>query len=122
MIPYVTVGTNNLEKSVAFYDELFAGMAGKKVVETERLVMWSIGERKDSFAVAKPFDGESATVGNGAMISLGVKGTDKVDELHAKALSLGAKDEGAPGLRAETYYMGYFRDLDGNKLAFLNVK
>mgnify|MGYP000365170312 CR=1 FL=1 len=31
-------------------------------------------------------------------------------------LALGATDEGAPGLRAPTFYMSYFRDLDGNKL------
>ncbi|MGN6149257.1 MAG: VOC family protein, partial [Rhizomicrobium sp.] len=32
------------------------------------------------------------------------------------ALSLGATDEGAPGLRGDTFYGAYFRDLDGNKL------
>lgn len=25
-------------------------------------------------------------------------------------------DEGAPGLRGNNFYAGYFRDLDGNKL------
>jgi predicted lactoylglutathione lyase len=31
-------------------------------------------------------------------------------------MSLGAKDEGAPGPRGQGFYAGYFRDLDGNKL------
>ena len=39
------------------------------------------------------------------------------ERLHAKAISLGASDEGAPGLRGDTFYGAYFRDPDGNKLA-----
>jgi hypothetical protein len=42
-----------------------------------------------------------------------------VDAFHALALSLGARDEGAPGLRPHYhahYYGTYVRDLDGNKL------
>jgi hypothetical protein len=38
--------------------------------------------------------------------------------MHAKALALGAPDEGAPGPRGGGgFYGGYFRDPDGNKLA-----
>ena len=50
------------------------------------------------------------------MVALMVDGRDKVDALYQKALELGGKDEGAPGIRAEDYYIGYFRNLDGNKL------
>ena len=31
-------------------------------------------------------------------------------------MALGATDEGKPGPRGDTFYAGYFRDLDGNKL------
>jgi hypothetical protein len=31
-------------------------------------------------------------------------------------LELCGRDEGAPGPRADGFYAGYFRDLDGNKL------
>ncbi|MEO8180390.1 MAG: VOC family protein, partial [Deltaproteobacteria bacterium] len=40
-----------------------------------------------------------------------------VDRLHGLAMSLGSKDEGAPGARGGGFYAGYFRDLDGNKLS-----
>jgi predicted lactoylglutathione lyase len=50
------------------------------------------------------------------MVALAMDSRAKVDAFHAKALSLGAKDEGAPGPRSDTFYAGYFRDLDGNKL------
>lgn len=41
---------------------------------------------------------------------------EEVDAFYAKGLALGGKDEGAPGIRGGSYYMSYFRDLDGNKL------
>jgi len=68
--------------------------------------------------VALPYDGKPATIGNGCMVALVVDSTAKVDALHARALALGASDEGAPGPRGEGFYAGYFRDLDGNKLNF----
>jgi predicted lactoylglutathione lyase len=40
-----------------------------------------------------------------------------VDRVHALALRLGGKDEGPAGPRGDTFYAGYFRDLDGNKLS-----
>jgi predicted lactoylglutathione lyase len=67
-------------------------------------------------AATPPHDGKSATVGNGTMIALKVDSKATVDALHAKAIELGGTDEGAPGPRGDTFYAGYFRDPDGNKL------
>ena len=39
-----------------------------------------------------------------------------VDKFHKMALKNGAIDEGAPGIREDGNYYGYFRDLDGNKI------
>jgi predicted lactoylglutathione lyase len=51
------------------------------------------------------------------MIALNVGSQDAVKEMYAKALELGATDEGEPGPRGDGgFYGGYFRDLDGNKL------
>ena len=36
-------------------------------------------------------------------------------QIYNTAIKLGAKDEGAPGIRSGDYYC-YFRDLDGNKI------
>ena len=52
------------------------------------------------------------------MVALAMKTNDQVDAFHAKAMELGGADEGAPGPRGSGgFYVGYFRDLDGNKLA-----
>ena len=57
-------------------------------------------------------------VGPAVMAALVVDAPDKVDALHAAAMSLGGKNEGDPGPRGDSgFYAGYFRDLDGNKLA-----
>ena len=69
------------------------------------------------FSVMTPFDGEAAMAGNGAMVALAADSAEQVQALHAKALALGATDEGAPGPRGANFYGAYFRDLDGNKLA-----
>ena len=50
------------------------------------------------------------------MVALAVQKSSQVDAIHAKALELGGRDEGAPGPRGDGFYAGYFRDLDGNKL------
>ena len=70
------------------------------------------------FLVIKPFDGKPATAGNGNMISISCDSEDKINALHAKAVALGGSDEGAPGPRGDSFYGGYCRDLDGNKLVF----
>lgn len=50
------------------------------------------------------------------MVAIEAKDRAHVDRIHQLAMSLGAKDEGAPGDRGGGFYAGYFRDPDGNKL------
>ncbi len=116
MIGYTTVGTNNLEKAVAFYDELLAELGAGRFMQSDRLVAWAVTPDKPAFSVCLPWDGEKATVGNGTMIALLADSAEKVDAVHARAMQLGAADEGTPGLRMDGFYAAYFRDLDGNKL------
>ena len=117
MIGYVTIGTNDLEKSVAFYDELFATIGAGRFLETDQFVAWATAPDQAGLAVTKPFDEKPATVGNGVMVAIVLDSTDKVDAFYSKAIELGATCEGKPGTRGtDGFYAGYFRDLDGNKL------
>ena len=121
MIGYITLGTNDILRAAKFYDELLAGMGAKRAMESDRFIAWSNGSGP-MLCVIKPFNEQASSGGNGTMVALAPGSTDKVDELHKKALSLGAKDEGAPGPRGDGgFYAGYLRDLDGNKLAFFNM-
>ncbi|MGK7911427.1 MAG: VOC family protein [Synechococcus sp.] len=124
MIAYTLLGTNNPEKSTAFYDALLAEIGGKRVLEIDRITLYTGAKGTPLFGIAQPYNGQSATVGNGSMVSLGANSPEEVDRLHAKALELGATDEGAPGPRTNmslSFYAGYFRDPDGNKLNFFHM-
>lgn len=123
MIGYTCVGTNDLDKAVAFYSDLLGVLGAKVFFKSDRGVGWGTAPDQPMFSVMKPFDGQSASVGNGAMVALTAANPEQVQALHAKALALGGHDEGQPGLRGSNFYGAYFRDLDGNKLAaFCMVK
>jgi predicted lactoylglutathione lyase len=115
MVGYSTIGTNDMARAGAFYDALLGELGGKRLMDMGRFVLWA-GEGGAMFAVANPYDGKPATVGNGVMIALQAKSREQVDAIYQKALALGGTDEGPPGVRGGTFYAGYFRDLDGNKL------
>ena len=114
MISYLMVGTNDLDKAVRYFGTLMDQMGASKVYETENSAGWGWGIGTPMFIVGAPHDKQSATVGNGSMVSFDVGTQDKVDALHAKALELGGTNEGEPGLRGEKLYAAYFRDPDGN--------
>jgi catechol 2,3-dioxygenase-like lactoylglutathione lyase family enzyme len=116
MIGYVTLGTNDLPRACAYYDALLGQLSAKRIMEGDRFVAWGVSPKAPSLGVIKPYDGKHASVGNGTMVALVVDARAKVDALHAKAMSLGSADEGAPGDRGGGFYAAYFRDLDGNKL------
>ena len=117
MIGYVTLGTNDINRAVAFYDELLGLLGAQRFMGEEgRFQAWAIAPDKPALSVTTPWDGEKATRGNGTMVALAVASKQQVDEIHAKALELGGKDEGPAGPRMDGFYAGYFRDLDGNKL------
>lgn len=114
---YITLGTNDLEKAAAFYDELLGSIGHKRLFEDDNgFIAWGTSMEGPVFAITPPFDGNPATVGNGVMAAFNLDSKEAVDAFYAKGLELGGSDEGAPGQRIEGFYAGYFRDLDGNKL------
>ncbi len=115
MISYVTIGTNDLEGTARFYDEVLGVLGASRSLETERFIAWRTNSGGGPLSLNKPHDGNPATVGNGVMVALSADSSEMVDAVHKKALELGAKDEGAPGPRTSGYF-AYFRDPDGNKL------
>ena len=116
MIGYVTLGTNDMERGARFYDALLEPFGAKRLMELETFVLWGASFDDACLALARPFDGNPASVGNGVMVALRADSQEAVQALHRKALELGGRDEGAPGPRGDGFYAAYFRDLDGNKL------
>jgi catechol 2,3-dioxygenase-like lactoylglutathione lyase family enzyme len=115
-LSHATVGSNDLTKAKAFYDALFGSVGITPVFEhpSGGRIYGSAG--KPILGVLGPYDKRPATSGNGSMVAFKCETQDEVRRMHATALSLGGKDEGAPGERRPNMYFAYFRDLDGNKL------
>ncbi|MGH0030750.1 MAG: VOC family protein [Myxococcota bacterium] len=120
MVGYTTLGTNDLERAIAFYDALLAVIDGKQVLNDGRMVVWA-GGAGGMLAVCTPFDEQPASAGNGTMVALAAGSQERARELYEKAISLGAADEGPAGERTGGFYGGYFRDPDGNKLCAYHI-
>jgi catechol 2,3-dioxygenase-like lactoylglutathione lyase family enzyme len=119
---YATFGTNDVEKATAFYDEILAMIGASRVGAIDRGIFYGRGMME--FGILSPADGGTAAVGNGAMIALDAPSRAVVDAMHAKALTLGARCEGPPGMRDEDpngFYGAYFRDPEGNKLCAFHI-
>ena len=117
---YSTLGTNDKEAAENFYNELLSLINAIKFPANDRITMWlSPDDNSVILAIAVPYNGEQASSGNGTMKGIALDSKEEVDAMYAKAISLGAKDDGEPGQRAGAFYGAYVYDLDGNKLTFL---
>jgi catechol 2,3-dioxygenase-like lactoylglutathione lyase family enzyme len=116
MIGYVTLGTNDLARAAVFYDALAAELDTPRMMDFDGFIAWGKPGGAAGIGLTKPYDGNPASVGNGVMIALEAKDKEQVDRLYELALAHGGTCEGPPGPRGDSFYAGYFRDPDGNKL------
>ena len=121
MIGYITIGTKDMEKAKAFWSGVLEPLGASVMMDMGRLAMIGTGLDAPMLAVCLPHNEEDASPGNGNMVALSAVSREKVDELHARAMNLGASDEGAPGERTPAFCGGYFRDPDGNKAVFFHI-
>jgi len=119
MYSHMMVGSNDLERSRAFYDALFEKPG--RVDDKGRI---SYGRKGSVFMVTKPIDGEPATHGNGCTIGFAYDTPEEVDAWQQRGIAAGGKAiEDPPGLRSNAFgalYLAYLRDPDGNKLCALH--
>ena len=123
MLNHVTIGVTDLDRATQFYDELLDVIGARELWSTPDMRMYGTGSDVPKVAVCTPFNGQPQNPGNGNMIAFKGGSKERVDQLYAKAMKLGATDEGKPGERKHhnRYYAAYIRDLDGNKLCFIHA-
>ena len=120
MLLYITVGSNNLDRSRAFYDPALAALGFHRQITSSSDIAYGVeGDERTRFWVVRPYDEKAAGVGNGSMTAFDAASRAAVDAFHAAALAHGGTDEGPPGLRRyhASFYACYVRDPDGNKLS-----
>jgi len=121
MLLYATLGTNDIDRAIRFYDAVFATLGGTRLEAADGWAGWGKGY-DDGFSLwlCPPFDGQPASAGNGTMLTFAARSGAQVRAFHQAALAHGGSDEGAPGTRdsyGPDFYVAYVRDPDGNKLA-----
>jgi catechol 2,3-dioxygenase-like lactoylglutathione lyase family enzyme len=117
ILSHVSIGTNQFERAVAFYDKVLSTLGCKRLMDYPDAIAY--GKQYPEFWVQTPIDGQPATVGNGTHISFIAQTKAAVDAFYEAALSAGGVDEGAPGIRpeySELYYGCFVRDPDGHKV------
>ena len=122
MLGYVTIGVKDMGRAEGFYNALLAEIGAKQLFGQDRIKFYGTGPEDSMLAVCIPYDEEEAQPGNGCMVAIPGGSREGVDKLYAKAIELGATDEGEPGERLPIFYGAYVRDLDGNKLCFFEMK
>ena len=118
MLAGVCVGSNDLSKASAFYDEVLATIGMSRTMQNHMEVGYGPTGEPGTFWVLRPFNGQVATAGNGSQVMFVADTKEQVDAFHQAAMDAGARNDGAPGKRdyRKGYYGAYCRDLDGNKL------
>ena len=119
MIAYSTLGVNDMQRSIAFYDAAFAPLNAQRQTTSATWTGYAQVGGSGKFFLTRPFDKAPAIAGNGAMIAFLAEDRQAVDRFHTAALALGGLCEGPPGVRAgmtPVFYAAYVRDPDGNKL------
>lgn len=118
-IGYITIGYNDEAQAVAFYDAVLGAVGYERGPLEGGWAFYGKGEAP-GVGLCKPFDGQAARGGNGAMTGFKTDSKALVNAAYEAALANGGRDEGAPGFRpAEAtsgFYGAYVRDAAGNKL------
>ncbi|THD61661.1 MAG: VOC family protein [Phenylobacterium sp.] len=116
---YITLGALDVEGALPFYDAVLGVLGYRRGPLAGDWVFYA-KDGAPGICLCKPFDGQPARGGNGAMIAFKADSHDLVKAAYAAALARGGTDEGPPDHRPPEaingFYGAYFRDAAGNKL------
>jgi len=123
MFSHIMVGTNDMEKSKAFYDATLGALGYEPGVMDPKGRCFYVTE-KGIFCISVPINGEPACLGNGSTIGFTASSPEIANAWHAAGVANGGTTcEEPPGIRegrSAQLYLAYLRDPDGNKLCALH--
>ena len=116
-ISHVSLGSNDFDAAVAFYEKTLQTLGCKRVLQQEGAV--AFGKMFPEFWVQTAINGNPASVGNGTHFGFIATSREQVRAFFDAAVQAGGKPEGEPGERPHygaEYYGCFVRDLDGHKI------
>jgi len=122
---HTMVGSNDIERSKRFYDEVLGtlgvGEPARNIADSGHVRLIYNNGNETNFIVSQPINDEPATVANGSTVAFSCDSPEQVRQLHDTAIANGGTSIEAPPGPRQTASMGtielaYFRDPDGNKL------
>lgn len=121
IIDHLNIGVKDIEKSIAFYEPVLGVLGIKKFFEIpkqktdsqERIVGFGKENDRPVFWII-----DNQQVGTNIHLAFKADSREVVDKFYEMAIKLGAKDNGAPGLRFyhANYYGAFVIDLNGINL------
>ncbi len=117
ILSHVSIGTNQFDKTRAFYDAVLPVLGIAAVLEHPGAVAY--GRQYPEFWVQEPHDGNPASVGNGFHLGFFAQDKEQVHAFYDAAIAAGATCDGPPGPRpayGEPYYGCFVRDPEGHKI------
>ena len=97
MIDHLSVGVPDIARARGFYDPVLLTIDCRCLASGADFATYG-GERTE-FLLLLPYDGLAPSAGNGTHIGFSASSRDAVTAFYKSALSVGALDEGAPGIR-----------------------
>ena len=88
MLGYVTIGVNDMDKAVQFYDGLLNEIGARQLFGQDRIKFYGTGPGESMIAICLPYDENAPAAGNGNMIAIPGGSREGVDKLYAKAMEL----------------------------------
>jgi catechol 2,3-dioxygenase-like lactoylglutathione lyase family enzyme len=119
MFDHLSVGVTNLERSLAFYDTVFAPLGIKRSFNLPHVAAYGPEGRPMFWIGYKDEPFTNVTPSEGFHLAFQADNRKAVDEFYAAAISAGAKDDGKPGLRPHyhpNYYAAFVIDPDGYRI------
>ncbi|MGH8503522.1 MAG: VOC family protein [Gammaproteobacteria bacterium] len=117
ILSHVSIGTDQFERAVDFYDKVLPTLGGRRIMQHPGAAAY--GKVYPEFWVQTPINGKPASSGNGAHVGFVAATKEAVHAFYDAALAAGGTDDGAPGPRpqyGEPYYGCFVRDPDGHKI------
>ena len=86
MIAYCTLGTNDMDRSIAFYDAVFGALGGRREETSATWTRYGRPGERSKVCLTPPYDGRAASFGNGTMLAFEASDYAAVDGARAGRL------------------------------------